>query len=76
MDGWGLMENRYDNEYAIKQIEEGHHSLISREPASDASKPGPSLKGKTLPRVVNLLPPACTPSEATLTGISPDYPRW
>ncbi|KAI5849114.1 arginase family-domain-containing protein [Tricharina praecox] len=44
----------YDNEYAIKQIEEGHHSLISREPASDASKPGPSLKGKTLPRVITL----------------------
>ncbi|KAA8908820.1 arginase family-domain-containing protein [Sphaerosporella brunnea] len=44
----------YDNEYAIKQIEEGHYALLSREPASDASKPGPSLKGKTLPRVITL----------------------
>lgn len=52
-----LMEVRYDNEHAIKQIEQGHHALISREPATDASKPGPSLKGKTLPRVVSLLPP-------------------
>lgn len=44
----------YDNEYAIRQIEEGHYALLSRAPASDADKPGPSLKGKTLPRIITL----------------------
>lgn len=44
----------YDNAYAIQQIEEGHHSILARAPATDAHKPGISLKGKTLPRVITL----------------------
>lgn len=44
----------YDNDYAIKQIENGHHALLSRTPATDADKAGPSLNGKTLPRVITL----------------------
>ncbi|KAJ9664902.1 hypothetical protein H2201_004954 [Coniosporium apollinis] len=44
----------YDNAYAIKQIEEGHNSILSRAPKTDASKKGPSKKGKTLPRVITL----------------------
>ncbi|KAF1997889.1 Arginase/deacetylase [Amniculicola lignicola CBS 123094] len=44
----------YDNAYALQQIEEGHHSLLSRAPATDANKPGPSKKGKTLPRLITL----------------------
>ena len=49
-----LTFNRYDNAYAIQQIEEGHNLILSREPATDAKKKGPSLKGKTLPRVITL----------------------
>lgn len=45
---------RYDNAYAIYQIEEGHHSILSRAPKTDATKPGISKKGKTLPRVITL----------------------
>jgi agmatinase len=45
---------RYDNAHAIQQIEEGHHSILSRAPATDAKKPGISKKGKTLPRVITL----------------------
>ncbi|KAK5112045.1 hypothetical protein LTR62_004579 [Meristemomyces frigidus] len=44
----------YDNAYAIHQITEGHNSILMREPATNASAPGPSLKGKTLPRVITL----------------------
>ncbi|KAK3073108.1 hypothetical protein LTR53_005589 [Teratosphaeriaceae sp. CCFEE 6253] len=44
----------YDNAYAIYQIEEGHNSILMREPATNASVPGPSLKGKTFPRVITL----------------------
>ncbi|MCJ1400766.1 hypothetical protein MMC11_003974 [Xylographa trunciseda] len=44
----------YDNAYAIHQIEEGHNSILSRAPATDAHKKGPSLKGTTLPRVITL----------------------
>jgi len=44
----------YDNAYALKQIEEGHNSILMREPATDAKAPGPSKKGKTLPRVITL----------------------
>ncbi|KAK3675000.1 hypothetical protein LTR78_004933 [Recurvomyces mirabilis] len=44
----------YDNAYAIHQIEEGHNSILMREPATNASAPGPSKKGKTLPRVITL----------------------
>lgn len=46
--------SRYDNAYAIHQIEEGHHSILSRKPKTDATKPGISKKGKTLPRVITL----------------------
>lgn len=44
----------YDNAYAIQQIEEGHHSILSRTPKTDAKAKGPSKKGKTLPRVITL----------------------
>lgn len=49
-----LTAGSYDNDYAIKQIENGHHALLSRTPATDADKAGPSLNGKTLPRVITL----------------------
>lgn len=52
--GYLLTSDRYDNDYAIKQIENGHLALLSRTPATDANKSGPSLKGKTLPRVITL----------------------
>lgn len=45
---------RYDNTWALHQIEEGHYSILSREPATDAHKPGPAKKGKTLPRVITM----------------------
>ncbi|MCJ1449562.1 MAG: hypothetical protein MMC23_010083 [Stictis urceolatum] len=44
----------YDNAWAIQQIEEGHNSILQRAPATDAHKAGPSLKGKTYPRVITL----------------------
>ncbi|KAK4926079.1 hypothetical protein LTR49_006994 [Elasticomyces elasticus] len=44
----------YDNAYALYQIEEGHNSIMMREPATNASVPGPSKKGKTFPRVITL----------------------
>lgn len=44
----------YDNAWAISQIERGHHALLSRKPATDADKPGPSLKGTTPPRIITL----------------------
>ncbi|KAF2400228.1 Arginase/deacetylase [Trichodelitschia bisporula] len=44
----------YDNAYALQQIEEGHNSILSRAPKTNASKLGPSKKGKTLPRVITL----------------------
>lgn len=44
----------YDNAYAIQQIEEGHNIILTRTPATNADKKGPSLKGKTLPRVITL----------------------
>ncbi|KAI4739945.1 Arginase/deacetylase [Aureobasidium sp. EXF-12298] len=44
----------YDNEYALKQIEEGHNSILMREPAANAHMTGPSKHGKTLPRVITL----------------------
>lgn len=45
---------RYDNEWAIRQIEEGHNSVLMRQPFTDAGKLGFSLAGKTLPRVITL----------------------
>ncbi|KAK7418015.1 hypothetical protein QQZ08_011412 [Neonectria magnoliae] len=44
----------YDNTYALQQIEEGHFSILSRSPATDAHKKGPAKKEKTLPRVITL----------------------
>ncbi|KAK4452343.1 arginase family-domain-containing protein [Podospora aff. communis PSN243] len=44
----------YDNTFALHQIEQGHHSILSRLPTTDANKKGPSLQGKTLPRVITL----------------------
>lgn len=46
--------SRYDNTYALDQIEEGHNSILSRAPATDAKKKGPAKNGKTLPRVITL----------------------
>lgn len=46
--------SRYDNTYALHQIEEGHNSILSRAPATDANKKGPAKNGKTLPRVITL----------------------
>jgi agmatinase len=44
----------YDNAWALKQIEEGHNYLLSREPKTNASVAGWSKKGKTLPRIITL----------------------
>lgn len=44
----------YDNTYALHQIEEGHFSILSRKPKTDAKKKGPAKNGKTLPRVITL----------------------
>ncbi|KAH0289565.1 Arginase/deacetylase [Aureobasidium namibiae CBS 147.97] len=44
----------YDNEWALKQIEEGHNSILMREPAANAHMVGPSKHGKTLPRVITM----------------------
>ncbi|PQE05817.1 Agmatinase 1 protein [Rutstroemia sp. NJR-2017a BVV2] len=44
----------YDNTWALHQIEEGHNSILSRAPATDAKKLGPAKHGKTLPRVITL----------------------
>ncbi|KAF2017138.1 Arginase/deacetylase [Aaosphaeria arxii CBS 175.79] len=44
----------YDNAYALQQIEEGHNLVLSRKPHTHANQPGPSKKGRTLPRVITL----------------------
>ncbi|KAI9832277.1 MAG: hypothetical protein M1819_004455 [Sarea resinae] len=44
----------YDNAWALHQIEEGHNSILSRKPATDANKKGLAKGGKTLPRVITL----------------------
>lgn len=44
----------YDNTWALHQIEEGHNSILSRKPATDADAKGPALNEKTLPRVITL----------------------
>lgn len=49
-----LIPSSYDNTWALTQIEEGHFSILSRSPATDANKEGPAIKGKTLPRVITL----------------------
>lgn len=45
---------RYDNEWALQQIEEGHNSILMRAPATSAEEAGISKHGKTLPRVITL----------------------
>ena len=49
-----MMVHSYDNAYALQQIEEGHNLLLSRAPYTNAQAPGPSKKGKTLPRLITL----------------------
>jgi agmatinase len=49
-----LTNLRYDNTWAIHQIEEGHNSILSRSPATDSGEAGPAKNGKTLPRVITL----------------------
>ncbi|CAM1504785.1 Fc.00g023760.m01.CDS01 [Cosmosporella sp. VM-42] len=44
----------YDNTFALQQIEEGHFTLLSRSPATDAHRKGPAKKDKTLPRLITL----------------------
>jgi agmatinase len=44
----------YDNAYALQQIEEGHHTLLTRKPFTAASEPGVSKSGRTLPRLITL----------------------
>ncbi|KAL0258832.1 hypothetical protein SLS55_006336 [Diplodia seriata] len=44
----------FDNNWAIKQIEEGHNSVLSRSPSTNSHMKGLSKKGKTLPRVITL----------------------
>ncbi|PKS12527.1 hypothetical protein jhhlp_000734 [Lomentospora prolificans] len=44
----------YDNTWAIRQIEQGHNSLLMRKPFTDAEKPGQSKSGHTLPRIITL----------------------
>lgn len=57
---FGLSENpsnlddRYDNAYALQQIEEGHNTLLTRTPKTNANVKGWSKKGKTLPRLITL----------------------
>jgi agmatinase len=48
------LNGRYDNTWALHQIEEGHNSILTRAPATDARKKGPAKHGKTLPRVITL----------------------
>jgi len=49
-----LTWHSYDNTFALHQIEEGHFSILSRSPKTDADKKGPAKNGKTLPRVITL----------------------
>ncbi|KAL1591285.1 hypothetical protein WHR41_00225 [Cladosporium halotolerans] len=44
----------YDPAWAIQQIEEGHNSVLMREPATNAGVPGLSKQGKTFPRVITM----------------------
>lgn len=46
--------DRYDNTWALHQIEEGHNAILTRKPATDAKKKGPAKNDKTLPRVITL----------------------
>jgi len=53
-DGADQWDPRYDNTWALHQIEEGHNAILTRSPATDAKKKGPAKNGKTLPRVITL----------------------
>lgn len=44
----------YDPEWAIHQIEEGHNSILMRNPATHADEPGLAKKGETFPRVITM----------------------
>ncbi|KAM0719595.1 hypothetical protein Q7P37_003725 [Cladosporium fusiforme] len=44
----------YDPEWAIQQIEEGHNSILMRDPQTNAEASGLSKHGKTLPRVITM----------------------
>lgn len=44
----------YDNAYALEQIEQGHHTLLTRTPATASKQIGLSSKSKTLPRLITL----------------------
>ncbi|OJI95947.1 hypothetical protein ASPVEDRAFT_210794 [Aspergillus versicolor CBS 583.65] len=44
----------FDNAWAIKQIEQGHNSLLMRKPYTSSSDAGVSRAGKTLPRIITL----------------------
>jgi agmatinase len=44
----------YDPKWAIHQIEEGHNSILMRDPATHADEPGLAKKDKTFPRVITM----------------------
>ncbi|BFZ65497.1 hypothetical protein YB2330_006670 [Saitoella coloradoensis] len=44
----------YDNDYAIKQIEEGHKELLHRAPKHGYDEKGLSLNDRVLPRIITL----------------------
>ena len=50
----GLTRYRFDNAWAIKQIEQGHNSLLMRKPYTSSSDAGVFRAGKTLPRIITL----------------------
>jgi agmatinase len=54
MLSWLTDPCRYDNTWAIQQIENGHNSLLMRKPYTDADKKGISKAGKVLPRLITL----------------------
>jgi agmatinase len=45
---------RYDNTWALQQIEEGHNSILSRSLATNSREARLAKSGKTLPRVITL----------------------
>lgn len=45
---------RYDNGWAIQQIEHGHNNLLMRKPFTNADEYGLSRAGKTLPRIITV----------------------
>lgn len=49
-----LKSTRYDPKWAIQQIEEGHNSVLMRDPHTNAEADGLSKHGRTLPRVITM----------------------